>query len=189
MWISLTQQIYGGWATRGPISHYITIFISSTLPALRILLGLYILWTISGITKTRQLTAYITAILCAFLTYGYLNPMFFNTGTTNVSAVTGVHGTGLTTSEGGTHLGPSHADIDVSHVALFILSVSSAFVGLALGSLLPRPLAGVTLGCGGALLVTALVPHWILSMGGGSLGLFTVLGPVMSLVGGVLTTR
>ena len=138
----------------------------------------------------KQLTAYITAILCAFLTYGYLNPMFFNTGSTNnVSAVTGVHGTGLTTSEGGTHLGPSHADIDVSHVALFILSVSSAFVGLALGSLLPRPLAGVTLGCGGALLVTALVPHWILSMGGGSLGLFTVLGPVMSLVGGVLTTR
>ena len=191
MWISLTQQIYGGWATRGPISHYITIFISSTLPALRILLGLYILWTISGITKTRQLTAYNTAILCAFLTYGYLNPMFFNTGNANnVSAVTGVHGTGLTTSEGGTHLGPSHADIDVSHVALFILSVSSAFVGLALGSLLPRPLAGVTLGCGGALLVTALVPHWIMSsMGGGSLGLFTVLGPVMSLVGGVLTTR
>ena len=76
----------------------------------------------------------------------------------------------------------AHKDVELPHVALLILSLTAAFVGAALGSLLPRPMGGVTLGAGVALVVGAFVP-WRQDV------MFMVGGPVLALVGGVLSAR
>ena len=171
MFITLAQRVFNqNWATKGPISHFLTYLTSTFAPLLKILLSIFLLWTLCGVHKQRALTAYVTAIIGAFVTWSYLQSMFYKDSV----------GSG------------SHHDVELSHVALFILAITASFVGSALGSLLPRLMAGVTLGCGVGLLCGAFVPTWMISGFTGSnsgLSLFTIIGPVLSLVGGILTTR
>ena len=56
--------------------------------------------------------------------------------------------TTTTTTTTTTNNNSNHHDIELAHVALFLLSVTAAFVGAALGSLLPRVASGATLGYG-----------------------------------------
>mmetsp|Transcript_9615 Transcript_9615/g.21673 ORF Transcript_9615/g.21673 Transcript_9615/m.21673 type:complete len:2178 (+) Transcript_9615:367-6900(+) len=163
-----TLRIYRDWATRGPTSHYLSLALTTLLPTLRILLAIFFLWHLAGLRKQRKLTASLTAILAAFCTFAFLRTMFFHD---HVSV-----GDDTTKKNNG---------VELTHVALVILSLTAAMVGGALGSMLPRPMAGVTLGCGLALMAGAFVPE----ASGGGVGLFVVAGPVMALVGGVLTTR
>ena len=172
MFITITQRLYQNWATKGPITHALTYLTSTLSPLLKLTISILLLWYMSGIHKQRALTAYVSAILGSFVTFGYLQSMFYYNKQSS-----------------------SHHDVELSHVALFLLALNASFVCAALGSLLPRPMAGVTLGCGLGLLCGAFVPSWMmigLFSGGGSsssLSLFTFIGPVLSLVGGILTTR
>ena len=153
----LASRVSGDWATHGPIHHYLKLTLNSLGPALRLLLAAFLLWTIAGTFKRRKLTSYLSAIVGSFVTFSYLMPMFFRAGD------------------------KSH-DVELGHVALFILSITAAFVGGALGSLLPRPMAGVTLGSGLALVIATFMPVKRDVM-------FTIGGPVAAVVGGILTTR
>ena len=83
--------------------------------------------------------------------------------------------------------GSGGREMELNHVALVILSSYAAAIGAALGSLLPRPLGGVTLGCGISVGLVTLLPRKLI--GGNLLGEFVVWGPVLCLVGGVLSTR
>ena len=179
MFITLTQRVFNQtWATKGPISNFLTYLTSTFAPLLKILLAIFLLWTLSGVHKQRALTAYVTGILGAFVTWSYLQSMFYK-DSVDIS--------------GNSSFGSSSHDVELSHVALFILAINASFVGAALGSLLPRLMAGVTLGCGVGLLCGAFVPTWMISgftgSSDGGLSLFTIIGPTLSLVGGILTTR
>ena len=76
----------------------------------------------------------------------------------------------------------------LAHVALAILSFTAALVGLALGSLTPRPMAGASCGLAVGLLVLCV---GVGSAGGASKArmLFPILGTGLALLGGVLSTR
>lgn len=84
--------------------------------------------------------------------------------------------------------GESSRDLELAHVALGILSFYAALVGAALGSLLPRPLGGVTLGCGLAVGVLTILPKKLI-VEGGVVGEYVMWGPVLAVLGGVLATR
>lgn len=162
---NLLTTATAGWATKVPHT-YLTPILHTLTPTLRILLALITAYTIAGITKRRLLTAILTALTCAFCTFGYLMPMFFQNEILR--------------------LNHRHHDVELAHVALGVLSIVSAFVGGALGSLLPRPMAGIMLGSGVGLVLAVCVP-W--SSGSGGSGLFIMVGPILALVGGILTTR
>ena len=80
--------------------------------------------------------------------------------------------------------------MELSHVALLILSFYAALVGAALGSLLPRPMGGVTLGCGVGIGLVTILPKGLMGDSeSGVLGDFVMWGPVLAVVGGALATR
>ncbi len=60
-------------------------------------------------------------------------------------------------SAGGASTSAMKADFELAHATLLILALTAMFVGSALGSLLPRPMAGVTLGSGAALLIATFL--------------------------------
>ena len=143
--------VVGNWATIGPLSHHLshmyTYFLAS-LPC-RILLATWILWSASSTSsssllggtllipqkrKFRQSTAVLSGMVAAFCTATYLMPLMMDTTTTTTTTTTNNNS--------------NHHDIELAHVALFLLSVTAAFVGAALGSLLPRVASGATLGYG-----------------------------------------
>lgn len=175
MWI-LTQTIHHDWAPHsgGPLT--ISILTSLFGPALRIILAATILYTVSGIHKQRKLCALTTSVIIAYLTFSYLYPMFYHSDTKAIGS--------------GIYNDTQHKnDVEVSHVALFILSVCGCFVGMALGSLLPRLMAGVTLGIGLGVVGGAFIPDWMVVSGISNASVFTVLGPTFGLLGGIMTTR
>lgn len=149
--------VVGNWATIGPLSHHLshmyTYFLSST--PCRILLATWILWSASSTSsssllggtllipqkrKFRQSTAVLSGMVAAFCTATYLMPLMMDTTTTSAN-------TSTTTTTTNNNIS-NHHDIELAHVALFLLSVTAAFVGAALGSLLPRVASGATLGYG-----------------------------------------
>lgn len=149
------------------------------VPILKLLAALCVSYMISGLLvgnggrgsgggggskKPRLSCAVVSGTLCAFMTYAFLEPLM-------------IHSTS----------GGSGREMELNHVALVILSSYAAAIGAALGSLLPRPLGGVTLGCGISVGLVTLLPHKLI--GGSLLGEFVVWGPVLCLVGGVLSTR
>eukprot|EP00578_Thalassiosira_sp_NH16_P001495 CAMPEP_0181139254 /NCGR_PEP_ID=MMETSP1071-20121207/34687_1 /TAXON_ID=35127 /ORGANISM="Thalassiosira sp., Strain NH16" /LENGTH=2241 /DNA_ID=CAMNT_0023226155 /DNA_START=250 /DNA_END=6976 /DNA_ORIENTATION=+ len=180
----LVQRAYEGWtahsspsSSSGPVHHLSSLLLSHAYPALRILLAICLLWTIAGVHKRRLLTSYVVALWSSFLTFGYLYPMFFHPSSSN----------GHIASGGDADVVIHHAerkDVEPSHVALFVLAATSASVGAALGSLLPRPMAG--LGAGGALLAGAFLPFGFVA--GGELSAFSVGGPALAILGGMFTT-
>ena len=88
------------------------------------------------------------------------------------------------------HTSSGGRDMDLSHVALLVLSFYAALVGAALGSLLPRPMGGVTLGCGVGIGLVTILPKGLMGGESGSvLGDFVMWGPVLAVVGGALATR
>ena len=148
-------------------------------------------------------------MVAAFCTATYLMPLMMEDDPSSSSGSSSSSGGGSTTSN-------QHHDIELAHVALSLLSVTAAFVGAALGSLLPRVASGATLGYGMALWMgastTALLSfssgsdkkheeeqqHDQLSTEEGSYGyntdnfttLFFALGcPIAALLGGILTAR
>ena len=78
------------------------------------------------------------------------------------------------------------SDMELSDVALGVLALYAALIGAALGSLLPRPFGGVTLGCGVAISFMTVLPGK--SGGVGVWGDFVLWGPVLALLGGALAT-
>lgn len=144
----------------GHLSHYVAIL----TPILRIALALGAAWTVSGIRKRRALAAALAALAGGFCTDALLGPMFLHAG--------GDGGSGGMGGSGGDGLGAA---------ALALLTVVAAFVSGALGSLLPRPAAGATLGAGAALFLAASLP--------GGTAEFAVAGPALALLGGALSIR
>jgi len=99
----------------------------------------------------------------------------------------------------------NHHDIELAHVALFLLSTTSALVGAALGSLLPKLASGATLGYGMTLWIGS-VSTTILMMMTGKQQLtaveeggnddaeswttwFAMACPMAALLGGMFTAR
>lgn len=119
-------------------------------------------------SKPRLSSAFVSATVCSFLTYAFLEPMMVH------------HRSG--SSDGG-------RDVELSHVALVVLSVYAALLGGALGSLLPRPMGGMTLGCGVGIGIVTLLPKSSTTNGVVVLGEFMVWGSALALIGGVLATR
>jgi hypothetical protein len=152
-----------------------TTHVAIIVPILKLLLALSISYMISGLLvggssgggskKPRLSCAVVSATLCAFMTYAFLEPLMIHSTSTSGSG----------------------REMELNHVALVILSSYAAAIGAALGSLLPRPLGGVTLGCGVSVGLVTLLPRKLI--GGNLLGEFVVWGPVLCLVGGVLSTR
>ncbi len=80
----------------------------------------------------------------------------------------------------------------LAQVALAILSFTAALVGLALGTLIPRPLAGAVLGASLALAVLVpMVPFVKMeNVFGLNVSLvFPAIGGGLALVGGVISAR
>jgi len=153
------------WATKGVTSTRITIAWHLISPLVKLGLAILLSYMSAGFrSKPRLNSALVTATLSSFLTYAYLAPMM-------------IHGHDA-----------SGRDMELSQVALLVLSLYAALVGAALGSLLPRPLGGATLGCGVAMALVTVLPKKLLTSGG-VLGRFVVWGPVLAVVGGVLATR
>ena len=75
----------------------------------------------------RQFSGIASAILSGFLTYTYLEPLFVSTGS------------------------------DVAMVFLYLLVINAVMVGMSLGVLLPKPLAGFAWGCSMTVIVGAFV--------------------------------
>lgn len=157
---STSSSTSGSWSnTRLTITgHYL-------LPLVRIVVALVISYMAAGLrSKPRLSSAVVTAIIASFLSCAYLLPMM----------VTGSSG-----SSGG-------REVELAHVAVALLSFYAALVGGALGSLLPRPMGGVTLGCGLAVGLMTLMPR---GLAGSVLGMFILWGPTLAVVGGALATR
>ena len=164
-----------GVASSSSSSTHITLatkHVAIIIPILKLLLALCISYMISGLLvssggakKPRLSCAVVSATLCAFMTYAFLEPLMIHS----------------------TSSGSGGREMELNHVALVILSSYAAAIGAALGSLLPRPLGGVTLGCGISVGLVTLLPRKLI--GGSLLGEFVVWGPVLCLVGGVLSTR
>ena len=117
-------------------------------------------------SKPRLSSAVVTAIIASFLSCAYLLPM-------------------MVTSNSGSSGGGR--EVELAHVAVALLSFYAALVGGALGSLLPRPMGGVTLGCGLAVGLMTLMPRGLLA--GSVLGMFILWGPTLAVVGGALAAR
>jgi hypothetical protein len=116
--------------------------------------------------KPRQQTAILTGVCSAFLTFCYLTPM-----------LTGYHDDSATNNKN-----------ELATFALYLLSFAAALIGMALGSLLPRPFSGVALGAGfGLFLVTALENAGS-NASGGLIG-FPMLGGGLGLLGGFVGIR
>lgn len=152
------------WAAKGILSTRIDVAWHTLAPLARFLIAAVITYLAVGLVrkKPRLNSALVTATTSAFLTYAYLFPMMIH----------GQHGNG-----------GNGAHTEISHVALAVLSVYAASIGAALGSLLPRPLGGVTLGCGLAIMLVVILPKKKAMNG------FLFWGPILSVVGGVLATR
>lgn len=154
-----------------------TKHVAIIVPILKLLSALIVSYMISGllvggnggggVKKPRLSCAVVSATLCAFMTYAFLEPLM-------------IHSNNVATSGSG-------REMELNHVALVILSSYAAAIGAALGSLLPRPLGGVTLGCGISVGLVTLLPRKLI--GESLLGEFVVWGPVLCLIGGVLSTR
>lgn len=152
------------WATKGVTSTRITIAWHLIAPLVRVAAAVIVSYMAAGLRpKPRLTSALVTATLSAFLTYAYLLPLMLQGHTTG-------------------------RDVEFSHVALAILAFYAALVGGAVGSLLPRPMGGVTLGCAVAVALVTLLPRKLVESGG-LMGDFVLWGPVLAAVGGVLATR
>ena len=74
--------------------------------------------------------------------------------------------------------------------ALAVLAVDAGLVGAALGSLLPRPASGASLGLASALLAEASARAFLGGGVGGGTTSFAIVGPAAALVvGGMATAR
>jgi hypothetical protein len=143
-----TVVAVGNWATIGPLSHHLSHFYAYFLTSLpcRILLATWILWSASSSSssssllggiflipqkrKFRQSAAILTGMVAAFCTATYLMPLMMDDSRSSSS--------GGSSSGGGSTTSNQHHDIELAHVAFSLLSVTAAFVGAALGCLLPR---------------------------------------------------
>ena len=191
------QRIYGDWATKGTTDRYIALAWDSLSPFLRAAFAIFVIWSVAGFQapkgsnsnvdgggsagrSPRLLCASLVSIWGAFLTYSYLLPMFHP-----AADVANVYDSPDNDRNG---------DMNLATVALLILSLTAAFVSAALGSLLPRPFSGATLGVGIALAVGATLASIQGAVNGGTrmmsgpLG-FPILGGVLGLLGGMLSTR
>ena len=173
---SISTNNKGGVSSATSSSTHITLHVAIIIPILKLLAALCISYMISGllvggsggggVKKPRLSCAVVSGTLCAFMTYAFLEPLM-------------IHSTATASGSG--------REMELNHVALVILSSYAAAIGAALGSLLPRPLGGVTLGCGISVGLVTLLPRKLI--GESLLGQFVVWGPVLCLVGGVLSTR
>ena len=222
--------VVGNWATIGPLSHHLShlsSFILSSLPA-RSLLALYLLYSSSsggasssssllGGTflipqqrKFRQSTAILTGMVTAFCTATYLMPLMLDSmplsntssssSSNNNNGGSGGSGSGSSSNGNG-----NHHDIELAHVALFLLSTTSALVGAALGSLLPKLASGATLGYGMTLWIGSVSTTTLMMMTGKQqltaveeggdddadswTTWFAMACPMAALLGGMLTAR
>ena len=153
---------------------YISSVVATAMPYLRVVMALIILWSMSGITKPRMMTAYLSGINVAFYTWVYLGPMFPGAATLPME--------GSSSSGGNSNVvGHTRREVEGTLVALVLMSFFALCVGCALGSLLPRPFSGLNAGLGLTLLVTCFVPaleEW-----------FVVAGPGIGLVCAVFAGR
>ena len=160
------------------LSQFYAYFLTS-LPC-RILLATWILWSASSSSspsllgsmllipqkrKFRQSAAILTGMVAAFCTATYLMPLMLEDDPSRSSSsssggsgggngsvtVTSTTTTSSSSNNINNNISNQHHDIELAHVALSLLSVTAAFVGAALGSLLPRVASGATLGYGMAL--------------------------------------
>ena len=164
MTMEILSKIFSTSSTSGSWSNTrLTIAGHYLLPLIRIVVALIVSYMAAGLrSKPRLSSAVVTAITSSFLSCAYLLPMM------------------VTSSSGG-------REVELAHVAVALLSFYAALVGGALGSLLPRPMGGVTLGCGLAVGLMTLMPRGLLA--GSALGMFILWGPTLAVVGGALATR
>jgi callose synthase len=103
-------------------------------------------------SKPRLFSGYLTAITSGFLTFTFLEPLFKPVG------------------------------MDLAIVALYVLSINAAFVGMCLGVLLPLIMPGVCFGSSVALvggcLATVLNPFY-----------FPIASLALSAIGGFMSVR
>jgi hypothetical protein len=174
--VEIDSRIFNNadWATKGVTSHRITIAWHLAAPIVKLLVAILVAYMSAGLvrSKPRLNSAVVSATLSSFLTCAYLYPMMIQRDHSTSDA-------------------PIGRDVELAQVALGVLSLYAALVGAALGSLLPRPMGGATLGCGLAMALVMLLPKNLVWNNGnnGLVGQFVVWGPILAVVGGVLATR
>lgn len=160
-------RLYGDWTKT---QH--SVLTSSSLPLLLLRIGTaaFLTWHIAGICKRcayyRFQTSILLGVTVAFLTAVELEGLL----------LVGTSSSYSTEDEGAAGINNSKST-PLAFVALQILTCSAFLIGMAMGSLLPRLLLGVTCGVGSAL--------WLCGLGvgfGGVLwwgaGLAVVLGGI-----------
>uniref|UniRef100_A0A7S1ZKM7 1,3-beta-glucan synthase n=1 Tax=Ditylum brightwellii TaxID=49249 RepID=A0A7S1ZKM7_9STRA len=124
-----------------------------SMPFLRAVATLAVLW-ISGkaVANARLASGMIVAVLSFFLTFTFLESLFYTVG------------------------------IQLAVVALFILCINGALVGMSIGVLMPFLAPGMSFGLALALLVAAFLPT-------SSTLYFSITAPVAAVIGGIISAR
>lgn len=123
-------------------------------PVVQILATIFVLWYAGGSTShARFYSGVLTAVICGVLCYSYLEVLFTTVGT------------------------------QMAVVALWVLTISGALVGISLGILLPKPLPGAVAGVSLALLIGVFLPA------GPSEHFFAVVGPALALIGAGISLK
>mmetsp|Transcript_54913 Transcript_54913/g.164424 ORF Transcript_54913/g.164424 Transcript_54913/m.164424 type:complete len:2150 (-) Transcript_54913:26-6475(-) len=116
------------------------------VPVIRVLAALFVIWYSGGSTsQARFFSGVITAVIAGVLCYTYLEQLFSTVGT------------------------------ELALVALYVLTISGALVGLSLGILLPKPLPGACAGISLAVLIGVFLPSPARMF-------FAVVGPALALI-------
>ena len=173
--MTVVVSLMRNWASLTSNEIYVSSVIAAAMPDLRVVAALIILWSMSGITKLRLMTAYLSGINVAFYTWVYLGPMFHG------AAILPMEGSSSSGGGSGNVVGHTRREVEGTQVALVLMSFFALCVGCALGSLLPRPFSGLNAGLGLTLLVTCFVPaleEW-----------FVVAGPGIGLICAIFTGR
>ncbi|KAI2501722.1 1-3-beta-D-glucan synthase [Fragilaria crotonensis] len=122
-------------------------------PLSRLLVTGFIIWYASGCTSQQRLfSGFLTAVVSGFLTFTFLEPLFFPVG------------------------------LEVAIVALYILSINAAFVGMSLGVLLPLIFPGLCFG-----VAVSLFAGCLMTMSNPLY--FPVASAALGVVGAILSAR
>jgi hypothetical protein len=164
-------RLYGDWATLTPVETYAQSLLSSFEPTLRVIFGcLLIYWmTNNESKKPRMQTALLFGVITAFYTMVELSPFLLS--------IRSGGGGGSNGGEGN----------NVASVSLRLLTLFSFFVGMAIGSLIPRVVGGLGLGGVLGLMVASCLgsdSEGLVGGGGHPVGLLASIGGAV-LVGGV----
>lgn len=158
-------RLYGDWATKTITDRYISSLLSAAAPAIRIVLSLATAWTLAGgMDKPRLKTAVLFGATCGFLTACELSPLL-----------------AASSDSGDGDVAPS------ASFALNLLTFTSILVGMAVGSLLPRVVMGVSLGVVSALIAIA-VADVTRVVGVGQMG-FPMLAAVLAVLAAGISCR